>query len=59
MDETSTSCYYVSDKVIRAAVKGGSYGTPSIRTIEFLRSFAASIRSVCELSGEAGVYSLN
>lgn len=60
MDETSTACSsFVSENVIRTAVRCGSYGTPSVRTIDFLRSFAAGIRTVSELSGAAGIYSLN
>lgn len=60
MDETSTACSsFVSENVIRAAVKGGSYGVPAIRTIDFLHRFAAGIRTVSELSGAAGIYSLN
>ena len=58
MDQTSTSSF-ISENLIRAALRGISYGKPSGKTLDFIRSFAAGIRIVGELPDEAQAYSLN
>ena len=45
MDHTSTSSY-LSDNLIRAAVKSGSYGKPADDTLDFIRNFAAQMCKV-------------
>ena len=57
MDQTSTSAS--TENLIRTALKSVSYGRPAEKTLEFLRNFAAGIRIVGELPGEASAYSLN
>lgn len=42
MDQTSTSSY-LSETVIRAAVRGGSYGKAAQSTLDFIRNFAAGL----------------
>ena len=47
MDQTSTpSSFFISENLIRAALKSGSYGKPAERTLDFIRSFAAELRFV-------------
>lgn len=43
MDQTSTSTSLLSENLIRAAVKGGSYGQPAQKTLDFIRNFAAEM----------------
>ncbi len=45
MDETSTSACssFVSEKMLRAALRGVSYGTPSERTLGFIREVARGL----------------
>ena len=59
MDQTSTTSSYLTENVIRTALKSFSYGQPAQKTLDFIRSFAAGLRFVNELSDEASVYSLN
>lgn len=60
MDETSTSSTgIITEKLIRTALKNASYGTPSEKTLDYLRNFAASIRIVGGLPGESGIFSMN
>jgi len=58
MDQTSTSSS-ITENLIRTALKSVSYGKPAEKTLEFIRNFAAGIRFVGELPGEASAYSLN
>ena len=47
MDQTFTSASsYLSENLIRAAVKSGSYGQPSQKTIDFIRNLAAGMSFV-------------
>ena len=57
MDQTSTSS--ITENLIRTALKSVSYGKPAGKTLEFIRNFAAGIRIVGELPGEASAFSLN
>lgn len=59
MDETSTTSSLRSENILRAALKGVSYGKPAEKTLDFIRSFAAGLRFVSELPEEAGTFSLN
>jgi len=59
MDQTSTTSSYFSENIIRTAIKSGYYGKPALKTLDFIREFAAGLRRVGELDGEASVYSLN
>ena len=43
MDQTSTTSSYLSENLIRAAVKNGSYGQPAPKTLDFIRNFAAEM----------------
>lgn len=43
MDQTSTTSSYLSENLIRAAVKSASYGQPAQKTLDFIRNFAASM----------------
>ncbi len=43
MDQTFTTSSFFSENIIRAAVKGGSYGQPSQHTLDFIRNFAAQM----------------
>ena len=43
MDQTSTSTSLLSENLIRAAVKSGSYGQPAQKTLDFIRNFAAEM----------------
>jgi hypothetical protein len=43
MDQTFTTSSYLSENIIRAAVKGGSYGQPAQHTLDFIRNFAAQM----------------
>lgn len=43
MDQTSTTSSYLSENLIRAAVKSGSYGQPAQQTLDFIRNFAAQM----------------
>ena len=43
MDQTSTTSSLLSENLIRAAVKSGSYGQPSQKTLDFIRNFAAEM----------------
>ncbi|MGX8689951.1 MAG: hypothetical protein ACSW76_04820 [Bacteroidaceae bacterium] len=44
MDQTSTTSLYISENLIRAALKRGSYGKPAQKAIDFIRNFAAGAR---------------
>ena len=44
MDETATSTLFPTEKMLRTALKNERYGTPSDKTIDFIRSFASSFR---------------
>ena len=46
MDQTSTTSSYLSETLIRAAVRSGSYGQPAHKTLDFLRKFAAEMCNV-------------
>ena len=46
MDQTSTTSSYPSENLIRAALKSGSYGKPSGKTLDFVRNFAAGMSFV-------------
>ena len=46
MDQTSTTSSYLSENLIRAAVKSGSYGQPAQKTLDFIRNFAAGMSFV-------------
>ena len=46
MDQTSTTSSLLSENLIRAAVKGGSYGQPATKTLDFIRNFAAQMCNV-------------
>lgn len=46
MDQTSTASSYLSENLIRAAVKSASYGEPAQKTLDFIRNFAASMFNV-------------
>ncbi|MCQ2065229.1 MAG: hypothetical protein MJY66_05140 [Bacteroidaceae bacterium] len=59
MDETFTSSSAISENLLRTALKSGSYGSPADRTLDFIRSFAASLRFIPELSEETSAFSLN
>lgn len=59
MDQNSTSCLNLSDNLISTALKSVSYGSPTEKTLDFIRSFASGIRVVDGLPGHAGVFSLN
>jgi hypothetical protein len=59
MDETSTSSIASTEKMLRTALKNERYGTPSDKTIEFIRSFASSFRFIDGLPEGAASYSLN
>ncbi len=43
MDQTFTTSSYLSENIIRAAVKGGSYGQPAQHTLDFIRNFAGQM----------------
>jgi hypothetical protein len=43
MDQTFTTSSYLTEKIIRAAVKRGSYGRPAQHTLDFIRNFAAQM----------------
>ena len=43
MDQTFTTSSYLSENIIRAAVKGGLYGQPAQHTLDFIRNFAAQM----------------
>ena len=43
MDQTSTTSSLLSENIIRAAVKSGSYGQPAQKTLDFIRNFAAEM----------------
>mgnify|MGYP006052348433 FL=1 len=59
MDETVTSTLFPTEKMLRTALKNERYGTPSDKTIEFIRSFASSFRFIYGLPEGAASYSLN
>lgn len=45
MDQTFTpASSYISENLIRAALKSGSYGKPAQKTLDFIRNFAAVAR---------------
>lgn len=46
MDQTSTTSSYLSENLIHAAVKSGSYGQPAQKTLDFIRNFAAGMSFV-------------
>lgn len=46
MDQTSTTSSYLSENLIRAAVRNGSYGQPKQKTMDFIRNFAARMCNV-------------
>ncbi|MBO4560628.1 MAG: hypothetical protein J5705_01510 [Bacteroidaceae bacterium] len=47
MNQTFTpASSYLSENLIRAAVKNGSYGQPSKKTVDFIRNFAAGMSFV-------------
>ena len=47
MDQTSTtSSSYLSENLIRAAVRSGSYGQPAPKALDFIRNFAAEMCNV-------------
>ena len=46
MDQTSTTSSYLSENLICAAVKSGSYGQPAPKTLDFIRNFAAQMCNV-------------
>ena len=46
MDQTSTTSSYPSENLSRAAVRNGSYGEPSSKTLDFIRNFAAGMTFV-------------
>ena len=46
MDQTSTTSSYLSENLIRAAVRNASYGEPAQRTLDFIRNFAAQMCNV-------------
>lgn len=46
MDQTSTTSSYLSENLIRVAVKSGSYGQPSQKALDFIRNFAAGMTFV-------------
>ena len=46
MDQTSTASSYLSENLIRAAVRNVSYGEPAPRTLDFIRNFAARMCKV-------------
>ncbi len=46
MDQTSTTSSLLSENFIRAAVRNGSYGQPSQKTLDFIRNFAARVCNV-------------
>ena len=43
MDQTSTTSSYLSENLIRAAVRNGFYGQPAPKTLDFIRNFAAEM----------------
>jgi len=43
MDQTSTTSSYLSENLIRAAVRNGFYGQPAYETLDFIRNFAAQM----------------
>ena len=43
MDQTFTTSSYLSENIIRTAVKRGSYGHPAQQTLDFIRNFAAQM----------------
>lgn len=43
MDQTSTTSSLLSENIIRAAIKSGSYGQPAQKTLDFIRNFAAEM----------------
>jgi len=59
MDQNSTSFLDLSDNLISTALKSVSYGSPKDKTLDFIRNFAAGIRIINDLPGNAGVFSLN
>ena len=59
MDQTSTTSSFISENLIRTALKSTSYGKPAEKALDYIRSFAAGIRFVSELPDEAAAYSLN
>ena len=59
MDETVTSTLFPTEKMLRTALKNERYGTPSDKTIEFIRSFASSFRFIDGLPEGEASYSLN
>lgn len=59
MDQNSTSLSDLSDNLISTALKSVSYGSPKDKTLDFIRNFAAGIRIINDLPGNAGVFSLN
>ena len=46
MDQTSTTSSYLSENLIRAAVRNGSYGRPATDALNFIRNFAAQMCKV-------------
>ena len=46
MDQTSTTFSYLSENLIRAAVRSASYGQPAQKTLDFIRKFAAQMCNV-------------
>lgn len=59
MDETATSTLFPTEKMLRTALKNERYGTPSDKTIDFIRSFASSFRFIDGMPDGAASYSLN
>ena len=46
MDQTSTTSSYLSENIIRTAVRTGFYGQPAQKTLDFIRNFAADMSIV-------------
>lgn len=60
MNETSTTnSSFLSENLIRTALRGVSYGKPSEKTLALLRSVAHGLRFVDGLPEDAAVFSLN
>lgn len=59
MDENSTSQTLLSEKLVRAALKSGNYGSPKQKSLDFIRNFAQSFRVIEGMPRESGIFSLN
>lgn len=59
MDDIITSDFTLTDKILRAALKGDVFPEPARESLDFIKSFARNFRVNGNVEGRAQEYILN